>query len=61
MKNAHFRSFSGPYFLEFGLNTTEKTPILDTFHVVWYYYVDQEIFAIFYSEIFLEAQKYQNL
>ena len=24
MKNVHFRSFSGPYFLEFGLNTYRK-------------------------------------
>ena len=38
VKSVSIRSFSGPYFPVFGLNTgkygPEKTPYLDTFHAV---------------------------
>ena len=42
MKSVHIRSFRGPYFLAFGLNTesecgkirTRKTPNMNTFHAV---------------------------
>ena len=31
---ARIRSYSGPYFLPFGLNTDRITPNMDTFHVL---------------------------
>ena len=38
VKSVQIRSFSGPYFRVFGLDTAkygpEKTPYLDTFHVL---------------------------